>query len=383
MRTLIAILTALGLLAVAARAQTQADVITKGTDRMMELQADITADNAGNGPEGSESPDDPDDGGWDFLIPLGEPSHSMDASPTNIYGACALGMAVGFGKNRNQPRGLIGLLDAYRGFLADPTINSGPDPAFLARLSKITGDPTYQEFALETWLSALADIGGDPEDPRATAEVIRDVRDGQGIPGIYPWDLSLFVISAIVLEKAFRNGEFRPQAVAIANVISEDLVSPDPIFDITDTNQDFYDIGLAGVVIALRATGVLPSLADEVRDLVLSRQNPDGSWGFSDQFPGASYQETAYSVVALFLYRNHVPSLAARTAGSTFIATTQLPSGGWDLFMDGTTELTEANGECVLAVSLVRPQPSESPIVLSPRPHLPVARPFSIRDLGR
>ncbi len=374
------------LLSPCARAQTQSEVITKGTDRLIDLQADILADNAGNGAEGSETPDDPDDGGWDFTIALGEPSHSVGASPTNIYGACALGSALGFQRGTNQPRALLGLIDAYQGFVADPTINSGPDAAFLTQLWKITGDETYRDFARDNWYSALNDIGGDPFDPRATAEAIRDSRSGQGIPGIYPWDLSLFVISAIALEKAYRNNEFRPQAVAIANVISEDLVSANPLFDISDPTQNFYDIGLAGIVIALKGTGVLPSMADSTRDLILSRQNVDGSWGFSDNFPTASYQETAYSVVALFLYRNHTPSRDARTAGSTFIATTQLPSGGWDLYMDGSTELTEANGECILAVSLVKPSSTfaSEPPLLEPRPHhLPIARPFSLWETGR
>jgi len=360
--------------------QTQKEVIEKGGNRLVDLQADVTADNAHNGAEGSEDPDDPDDGGWDWSLTPETPSHSSSPSPTNTYGATVFGPSLGFLKGANDPRILIGLLDAFHGMEADPTINSGPDPAFLVQLYKITKDPHYGDLAKQVWYSALNDIGGDPFDPRATAEVIRDARLGQGIPAIYPWDVGLFIMSAMVLEKAYKNNEFKPQAIAMANVVMEDLVSADPVFDRTDSMQWFYDIGLIGSVMCLKLTNVLPSLAIEIRDMVIDRQNEDGSWGWSDEYPQADYQSTAYAVLALFLYRAHPESADARQAGSNFIASTQMENGGWDLYLDGTEENAEADGECILAIALVAPnlgiyQPGE---VVGPPVHTARAVPFRL-----
>ena len=71
--------------------------LVNGADYLKLSQADDTEDNAGNGDP--DVPDDPDDGGWDWSLTAPNFTHSTGASPTNIYGATAMGLYYAYLEN--------------------------------------------------------------------------------------------------------------------------------------------------------------------------------------------------------------------------------------------------------------------------------------------
>ncbi len=354
-------------------AQSQSTILRAGAARLVHLQADATADNAGNG-----SPDsDPDDGGWDGVNLTVDIAHSSNASSTNAYGVSAIGMALALSRNSASISALVACLDTYSGIVANPAIASGPDPTFLFLLRRLTSDQTFADEARNRWDLAINSLGaGDVE---AAGRAIKQARIDQGIPDIYPWDISWFVISATRLDNLFPGEGFALSASLLSQVVLNDLLSPQPTFDVDDATRDYYDLGLIGAALTLRITNISPTQSTALLNRILSRQNPDGSWGFNDLLPGANLQSTAYAVIVTKLFRSFPGSEEARQAGADYLASLQAGNGGFP-WGGGPTEVPQANSEILLALTLVAPS---SPFVgrIPPDPLLPspIATPLAIR----
>jgi hypothetical protein len=362
---------ALATLGVAPGASAQTP-ISLAVDRLAALQADITGDNARNG-----TPDtDPNDGGWDYDITLSTTEHSIDPSPENTYGVTALGLIRAWKRVGRSPRVVITVSDAAAGMLARPEVDTGVDFAFLLLASGFLGDPSYKPAARARWDAKLSSLGG----PGALAQSIIVGRHAQGLDGLIPWDINLWVMSSFFLEKSFPGQGYRQQGQIMAQAIFNDLFSVTPNFDKDDPNEAFYHLGLMGAHLAFRLTRQFAAEAEVIRFNLVSRQDPAGWWAMDGQFPGPDVQTTAWIVTSLFLFSNDPFYFDSAQRGSNYLASVQNENGGWNL--GGGDENTEIDGEAILALALFTPSAFTGTGSLPPEMPVkgrPAASPFVVR----
>ena len=93
----------------------------------------------------------------------------------------------------------------------------------------------------------------------------------------------------------------------------------------------FYTFGLEGIMTSFGLTGVyIPQEADAIL-LLIDTQNEDGSWPWSEEYPDADIQATAYVVMGfgmLDLFYHFINNMAQ--AGPDYLMSIQHPNGGWD-----------------------------------------------------
>jgi len=321
-----------------------AGVLGDGANRLVQLQADITGDNAGNGLNDI----DPDDGGWDWTLLPADSAHSAVSSPENLYGATAGGLLEAF-IAEGGIRTAIGLLDTWSGILANPNVHVGADYAFLVRLSRLTGDATYATEARPRWDTRIAGSGG----ADSLAMEIRDSRHAQGWDALIPWDIGLHIESAMELESYFPGQGYLTDAVDMAGIVYGDITSPTPYFDMDNDTLPAYYLGLEGVLVSFGLTDVYTSYAmDAGRRLILA-QNPNGSWPWSQPYLQPNLQTTAYVLMGFGMLNlpYGVVDRAAQ-AGSAYLVSMQRPNGGWSSV---GTEYPEVDGECLRAISYYPP----------------------------
>jgi len=325
--------------------------VPEAAARISNTQADIIGDNAHNG----EPDSDPNDGGWDFIIDGTDAGavHTASASPNNTYGITGLGALLDFVKN-GTGRSLITCIDCFSGMvLQSGAPDRGPDYAFAEVLSKATASDFYAEVARDRWITKLASFGG----ARAFGELIRDSRHSQNFDGLIPWDINLYILSGVRLEKKFGNTpyDFRSDILEFANVIEEDLNATPPLFDHTDSAEEAYNLGLAGALMALKVSRTGDAaLRDDIRSRLLAQQKPSGAWPYNDVFTGDDEQTTAYVIIAFSILGNDTVVRAAGADGSAWLVSVQAAHGGWDLGGSGT-EVTEVDSECAVAIARIRP----------------------------
>lgn len=321
-----------------------AGALADGGQRLVDLQADITADNAGNG----LIDDDPDDGGWDWYNALTDTSHSSSPSPDNIYGPIANGLLEAF-KSEGGIRMAIGLVDTYYGYDANPDIDSGADFGFLVRLSDLTGDLTYATLAKDRWDAKMAFYGG----ADSLAMGIRDSRHDQNWDALIPWDIGLFIESAMELQRIFPGQGYQSDAIDMADVVYGDITSDSAYFQMDNDSLPAYYLGLEGVLVSFGLTDVYTSYAIDAGRTLISAQLEDGSWPWNIEYPGPDDQTTAYVVMGFGMLDLSYPSVNnAAQAGSDYMASVQQANGGWD---EGGYEYPEVNGECLRAIAYYPP----------------------------
>ncbi len=343
--------------------------VSKAVNRLADLQADITGDNAHNG-----TPDqDLEDGGWDYDVLLSTTEHSATQSPENTYGVTALGLIRAWRRVGRSPRVVITIADAAGGMLARPEVDTGVDFAFLLLSGGFLGDPSYKPEARARWDAKIASLGG----PQPLAESIKNGRHAQGLDGLISWDINLWIMSAFFLEKSFPGQGYRQQGQIMAQVIFNDLFSVSPFFDKDDPNESFYTLGLVGAHLGFRLTRQFAAEAEVIRFNLAMRQDAAGWWSADDGFPGPHVQSTAWAVTSYYLFQNDPLYFSVGQNGSNYLASVQAMNGGWNL--GASTENTEVNGEAILALSLfppssltgfAAPKPPDAP-VFGPGPAAP------------
>lgn len=303
-----------------------------GANRLCDLQADHSRDNARNGLDD----EDPDDGGWDWLIPVSSAAHTAEISPENLYGGTALALwatreALGF-----RWRWATGESDAAQGMAARGDVDSPPDIVYLVALSAQTHRRTFSELAR---IRYEARVHGDATAHGAT---IRDGRHRDGHDGLIAYDLAWLSLAASALHAAFPGAGYERDAAAFAQVVVDDLAGTPGYFDAADSNENFYVQGLAWSLVALTdAASDTRALRRALRAQLLAFQNEDGGWGWSSQYLLSDAQATAHTVQALSLTERH-PSTAAYR-GARWLASEQLPSGGFAYTADRESPLLDAD----------------------------------------
>lgn len=309
---------------------------TYGADYLRGMQADITEDNAGNG--NPDVPDDPDDGGWDWSTTAF--SHSTSASPTNIYGATAMGLyytyleAGGVGY-------LIAMTDAADTMANNANVRSGADLVFLMLYNDLAGvsGTTYKDAAKAKYDSRISTYGS----AQLFAEYIRDVRGvTHGYPnGIIAWDIGIWARVAAMLDARYPGNGYDTDADDIAEVLYQDSYMDNPgYFDIvddagwdptyTDKNFWWYNLGITGLIDAFDAAGVHTSEIPGLVTLLLDGQANHGgiSFSYGANIDDHDWQSTAYAMMTLGLLDQSTYQSEINEMGY-FLAATQDASGAW------------------------------------------------------
>ena len=329
--------------------------LAKGSKHLVELQSDITEDNAGNG-----NPDvDLEDGGWDWQIDSTITAHSGSSSPENTYGATAdgvLGTYLTLGGKAYPPSlsTRTSLEDTYSGMLANLNIDSGGDFPFLVRLSVKTGDNKYANLARARYDAKIAFYGGS----KALANAIVNARGVNG-DGIIPWDINQFAVGAAKLNDYFPGQGYDADADTFAQVIYEDIYNNNPgYFDETNKSEWWWTLGIAGALEAFTVSGTHLTQRDQLATTLLNYQNdgvtknPKGAWDWNDDYPGGDYQTTAYAIMALMAYGG-AQAKSACIEGVNWLVGDQRANGSW--YWDNWWEYTEEEGEALWAISLLVP----------------------------
>jgi len=330
--------------------------LSLGHDRLCQLQADIVGDGAGNG----LGDDDPDDGGWDFTVNSSATEHSTSASPSNTYGATALAFVVR-GYERFARSKILGCaLDAALGMQAEADVDSPPDFVFWVLMGELFENPGFGELAAARYDAKVSAAGG----AQALGESIRDQRHTAGDDGLIAYDLAWLTLAALALDTALPAAGYAADAATYAQILTSDLTSATPLFDINDGSEAFYTDGLSWSLIALDAMGLLKSTRSTLRDLLMSTQLESGAWGYNQDFPDPDLQSTAGALLALQL-AGSTAVRPARRAAIGYLLDQQTADGGWDYAP--SVEATLANADVLLALGLTNDVPPDPEPASSPR----------------
>jgi len=334
------------------------NALIAGADYLVHAQADITEDNAGNGPDGSETPEDPDDGGWDWVSTIF--THATGASPKNIYGATAQGLYYAYLETSDASY-MTAMTDAANYMSGDAGIRSAADLIFLMLyddLPSVTGT-TYQDAAKVKYDARITTYGS----ATLFAQYIRDVRGvTQNYPnGIIGWDIGAWARAAAMLDTRYSGNGYDTDADDIAEVLWQDSYNSTPgLFDIvadsgwdptyTDRNFWWYSLGITGLIDAFDAAQVHTSDIPGLITILQGCQYPSGAFSgsYGANTNDEDWQSAAYAVMTLGMYDQTTYQTEINDA-FCWIASTQDPvSGGW-VYGSGN-HYPEIGGECTAAL---------------------------------
>lgn len=320
------------------------NVLRRGAARISDLQADTIGDNAHNGLSDS----DPDDGGWNFTLPATATAHTSQASPTNLFGATALGPWAAIRAGASGNRSLSTMLDAGIGMQVDPDVDSAPDFVFGVLLAELAENDGFADLARQRYDAKRAAAGG----ATGLGTKIRDARHASNNDGLIAYDLGWMTLGAAALEAAFPGAGYGTDADTYAQIVLDDLTAAQPRFDIGDDHERFYITGLAWSLVAASWLGDDGTLR-EVRRLLLDEQRGDGAWALNADQPAPDLQSTAHALQTLALSGStHGRSSKATRRAARWLIGRQAASGGWS--DAGNIELPLVDAEILLGLVLSR-----------------------------
>ena len=284
-----------------------------------------------------------EDGGWQWGYPTTpDTDPATGTSASNTIGVTAHGMLDAY-KEIDSTRYLEACVDAYELLEANSHSEDsgvrrirGPDIPFLVELSEVTEDQTYADFAKTRYELALEEYA----DGTATgfAEFIRDIRVGQGLPPLVPWDINLYIQGVLALDRYF--GGYTADAEAMAEVIYEFLYVNGFAFE--EESQTYYWEAVTGALEAFVTTGTHLDKVTQLTTTLLASQQPNGSFLY-DSVNGESHQVTAYAVMALA----EVAEERAMASAVNYLIGCQELNGGW---IEDGWECTEVSSEIIQAI---------------------------------
>ena len=334
--------------------------LAAGADYLKHAQADVTEDNAGNGDP--DVPDDPDDGGWDWRLTSPDFTHSTGASPTNIYGATAMGLYYAYLETSDATY-MTAMQDAATYMIGDADIDSAADLVFLMRFQDLAGVTAdiYKNAAKAKFDARITTHGT----ATAWAEYIRDARCPSYPNGIIAWDIGAWAVAAQMLEDRYPTDsyDYAQAADDIAEVIYQDSFNDSPgCFDIvddagwdptySDANYWWYALGISGLIDAFESadvhTGEIPGLVT----LLLDCQYPGGAFSscYGANPDDEDWQSTAYAVMSLARVNQTTYQTDINHACYWLGATQDAGSGGW-VYSTSGDHYPEVGGECTAALS--------------------------------
>jgi hypothetical protein len=321
--------------------------LRSGGNRLCDLQADITEDNANNG----DPDDDPQDGGWDWEVSPGTDHHSTQPSPQNTYGEIGYGLWAAQHSRATDSRFAVALQDVVQGIENRSEVDSPPDFAFLVLLSLTTKQGEMQDLARQRYDAKLQQYGGGTS---GLINYIRQVRHSSNADGLIPYDLGHLVFSAWALDFAFPFRGYRQHARQYGAAVAQEI-GPQGYFNIEDASEPYYIQGLAWAAMAISWSGADRQQLLVLRNKLLQLQQANGSWYWNADYPQASVQATAAAVQGLALaFPHRLAALWSALRGSQWLAGQQLDTtGGW--LSDSGAENSLVTSEVMSALFLVPP----------------------------
>jgi len=314
------------------------EAVCHGAQRLVDVQADITGDNAHNGLVDA----DPDDGGWDWMVAAGATTHTAAASPENLYGGTGFGLWAARTSGCASLRLLEGALDTGLGMQQRADVDSPPDFAFGLRLAELADNPGFAELTRARYDAKVAASGG----AAALGAQIRDGRHAGNADALVPYDLGWLVISAVALDGAFPNAGYHADADVYASIADAALAAP--YFDLDDASQPFYITGVAWAQVVAARAGDHTAFA-HARARLLATQLADGSWFSDSTTSGGDLQATAHALQTIALTDLHHARVAVRR-GAGWLVQAQASSGAWN--DPGNTETPLVEGDILLGLVL-------------------------------
>ena len=301
--------------------QGQVNAIKKGANRLVDNQND--------------------DGGWGW--PTGDPSY------TNLAGVTAKGLYYAYKLTENQSymdameeavEYIDGTPPTYSG--CDETVkgsDSNKDILFLAELALLTNNDGYANLAQARWENIKTNCG-----VAAFAQKVIDSRK-TSYAGLVGWDLGDWVLALYKLSEYPGMTDYTSDASLIADKLSDAIDNND--FVITDSNEPYYYLGLAGVIEAFETTGTHPAKLSTAIANLKAGQNSDGSWPYNGEDPAPDVQSTAYAKMALDMVGGQ-ENMVVAAAGASWLIANQTSDGYWD---DGYGEYDEVTSEGIWAIA--------------------------------
>jgi hypothetical protein len=294
------------------------------------------------------------DGGWDWQNPDANPA---SGSALNTLGVTAEVLVDAYRLTHQQKYltaaettfALLQTNSAAAGFKL-----RGSDISFLVDLSTITGDSTYADFAKTWWEHDKANFGTGGT-ATSFGQYVRDLRHSQGLDGLIPWDINLYVQGVEKLANYNpANAAYTSDATDLAQVIFDDAGASTPLFNWQDDTEQGYLFGLTGMLSAMSTVTASTSMtASDVSAKLLSYSNGGALIDLHDPNAQGStpsvddhlttVQTTAYALLALEQAKQDASAqlsyLLAQQDGAT---------GAW---LDGSSENTEVDSEAGAAIA--------------------------------
>ncbi len=328
-------------------------------NRLVDLQSDVTEDNAGNGDP--DVPLDGNDGGWGWNV-TGLAHHSSIASSKNLYGPITRGLAEAAIFTGAARLG-VGVGDVFPGIsqLGYTGIYDADIVFGLLRWGAYTGNAALRDSVKNRHDVTMADfVTANPgmNGAAVRARIVRNGRASQGLVGMWPWDIHLLANDCDALAAGYPGSAavYGTEMDSISQVIMDDMggLLGTPYFDPTDFGQRYHQLGIAGALRVFDASQRTDdnTLAVAMKDSLLGGQQPDGSWGVSYDgvFYPQDYQSTAYAVLALNEYAERHGDATAQLAawkGQQYLLALVPTTGVLD---DGYGEYAELDAEILQAL---------------------------------
>jgi len=339
--------------------------------RLCDLQADISADNAQNGYIDS----DPDDGGWDWKINYLTTQHSDEPSPTNTYGITGIGLLTYLEEEKANRtfRFITAMYDAFLTLEDTPSMDLAPDVVFCVRLSLVDAinDPVYATLGRMRYDDRVAAHGS----PLNLAQYVMQKRAALGHDGLIAWELGWLAEAALALDAFFPGEGYYSHAVMYAQSLVDDINDPGGIFQIGDTTEKYYTLGLAFTAMTLWDVGIESGLMSLVYTKLYFMQKSSGAFPWSGQDKRVSHQTTAYAVQAFHRVKFNPSAKDAMHKGAIWLEADQEDNGGWSYLYN--KENTQVDSEIMTAMAMVKnwppspgwPMQEESHCAPPPIPH--------------
>jgi len=326
---------------------------TDAGHRLCDLQADISSDNANNGYIDT----DPDDGGWDWNIHFTATEHSADPSPTNTYGITSLGLLT-YLEEKLYPgltyRFITAIFDAYQTISKNPAMDLAPDVVFCTKISLVdpSHDPSYAQLGRARYDARVALYGS----PLDLAHHVMQQRAALGHDGLIPWELGWLAEAALALDEFFPGTGYDSHALIYAQALADDINDPGGIFQMDDSTERYYTLGLAFTATTFFEVGIEPSLMHQAYVKLYFIQKTNGAFPWSSQDHRASHQTTAYAVQTFFKVRSNPSAKSSMRKGAAWLESDQEDNGGWTYRF--TRECTQVDSEIMRALALVKTWPA-------------------------
>jgi len=217
----------------------------------------------------------------------------------------------------------------------------GPDITFLVELAENGGVAEHANHAQDRYQKALFDFTI-TESGTEFAQYIRGIRMDQNLPALISWDIDLYIQGLLALDRYFPGYGYDLHAQEMAEVIY-DSIYVDKYFDLSNHDQEYFWLAVTGAIEAFVTTGTHPGEEGGLTGILLSSQQPDGSF-VSGPVWNETLQPTAYA--AMVLSKISGKGYAVMDAVN-YLISMQEPNGSW---LEGGVECTEVGSEIIQAI---------------------------------